>query len=368
MRIGVPREIKNHEYRVGLTPPSVAELVAAGHEVLMESGAGGGIDFEDADYVAVGAQILPDAPAVFAAADMIVKVKEPQPQEVPLIEPRHTLFTYLHLAAEPALTDGLIKSGATCIAYETVTSPTRNLPLLKPMSEVAGRMSVQVGAHYLEKEPGGRGVLLGGVPGVAPARVAILGGGVAGINAAQMATGLRADVTIYDINNDRLAELDMHFGSQIKTAYASKSAVEAAVARAHLVIGAVLVPGAAAPKLVTREMLKTMKRGSVLVDIAIDQGGCFETSHPTTHDDPVYEIDGVTHYCVANMPGAVARTSAFALNNATLPFVLAIANKGAAQAMADDSHLANGLNVSEGKVRHQAVAEALNLPFEPWSR
>ncbi len=368
MRIGVPREIKNHEYRVGLTPPSVAELVAAGHEVFIESTAGHGIDFDDDDYVAVGAQILPDAAAVFATADMIVKVKEPQAQEIALLEPRHTLFTYLHLAADKPQAEGLMASGATCIAYETVTSPSRSLPLLKPMSEVAGRMSVQVGAHYLEKEQGGRGILLGGVPGVAPARVAILGGGVAGINAAQMATGLRADVTIYDINNDRLAELDMHFGSQIKTAYASKAAVAAAVEKAHLVIGAVLVPGAAAPKLVTRDMLKTMKRGSVLVDIAIDQGGCFETSKATTHDDPVYEIDGVIHYCVANMPGAVARTSAFALNNATLPFVLAIANKGADAAMAADPHLANGLNVSDGKIRHQAVAEALDLPFEAWSR
>jgi alanine dehydrogenase len=246
-----------------------------------------------------------------------------------------------------------------------VTSRSGALPLLKPMSEVAGRMSVQVGAHYLEKEPGGRGVLLGGVPGVAPARVAILGGGVAGINAAQMATGLRADVTIYDINNDRLAELDMHFGSQIKTAYASKDAIANAVQKAELVIGAVLVPGAAAPKLVTREMLKTMKRGSVLVDIAIDQGGCFETSHPTTHSDPVFVVDGIIHYCVANMPGAVARTSAFALNNATLPFALKIANLGAEEAMRQDEHLANGLNVSGGKIRHEAVAEALGLPYEP---
>jgi alanine dehydrogenase len=257
-----------------------------------------------------------------------------------------------------------MKSGATCIAYETVTSRTGALPLLKPMSEVAGRMSVQVGAHYLEKEQGGRGVLLGGVPGVAPAKVAILGGGVAGVNAAQMATGMRADVTIYDINNERLAELDMFFSSQIKTAYASRAAIARAVAEAELVIGAVLVPGAAAPKLVTRDMLKTMKRGSVLVDIAIDQGGCFETSHATTHADPVYEVEGVTHYCVANMPGAVARTSAFALNNVTLPFALRIANLGAEEAMKADPHLANGLNVSNGRIRHQAVAEALDLPFE----
>lgn len=363
MRVGVPKEIKNHEYRVGLTPASVSELVRAGHAVVVQAGAGQGIDFEDSDYVAVGAQIVGDAASVFAQSDMIVKVKEPQPQEIALLESRHLLFTYLHLAADKPQAEGLMKSGATCIAYETVTAPDRSLPLLKPMSEVAGRMSVQVGAHYLEKEQGGRGILLGGVPGVAPARVAILGGGVSGVNAAQMAVGMRADVTIYDINSARLAELDMFFSSQIKTAYASQSAIAAAVKNAHLVIGAVLVPGAAAPKLVTREMLKTMKRGSVLVDIAIDQGGCFETSHPTTHEDPVFEIDGVIHYCVANMPGAVARTSAFALNNATLPFALKLANMGAEAAMAADPHLANGLNVSAGKIRHQAVAEALDLPL-----
>lgn len=363
MRVGVPREIKNHEYRVGLTPPSVSELVAAGHEVFVETKAGMGIDFEDQDYVDAGATILPDAAAVFDKAEMIVKVKEPQPQEIALLKPHHLLFTYLHLAADKAQAEGLMKSGATCIAYETVTSDRGGLPLLKPMSEVAGRMSVQVGAHYLEKEQGGRGVLLGGVPGVAPAKVAILGGGIAGVNAAQMAVGMRADVTIYDINNDRLAELDMFFSSQIKTAYASKAAIASAVKSAHLVIGAVLIPGAAAPKLVTRDMLKTMKRGSVLVDIAIDQGGCFETSHATTHDDPVFEIDGVTHYCVANMPGAVARTSTFALNNATLPFALRLANLGAEKAMAADKHLAAGLNVSAGKIRHKAVAEALDLPL-----
>ncbi|OQW77104.1 MAG: alanine dehydrogenase, partial [Proteobacteria bacterium ST_bin14] len=358
MRVGVPKEIKNHEYRVGLTPASVAELVRAGHSVSVQTGAGLGIDFEDSDYVAAGAQIVADAAAVFAATDMIVKVKEPQPSEIALLEPRHLLFTYLHLAADKPQALGLMASGATCIAYETVTAADRSLPLLKPMSEVAGRMSIQVGAHYLEKEQGGRGVLLGGVPGVAPARVAILGGGVSGVNAAQMAVGMRADVTIYDINNARLAELDMFFSSQIKTAYASSAAIAHAVKNAHLVIGAVLVPGAAAPKLVTREMLKTMKRGSVLVDIAIDQGGCFETSHATTHDDPVFEVDGVIHYCVANMPGAVARTSAFALNNATLPFVLKLATHGAEAAMAADPHLANGLNVSGGKIRHQAVADA----------
>ena len=361
MRIGVPMEIKNHEYRVGLTPASVAELCAAGHEVLIQTQAGMGIDFSDADYVDVGATIVATAAETFARADMIVKVKEPQAIEIAMLEARHTLFTYLHLAPDPDQAKGLMKSGATCIAYETVTAANGTLPLLKPMSEVAGRMSVQVGAHYLEKEQGGRGVLLGGVPGVPPARVAILGGGVAGVNAAQMAVGMRADVTIYDINNDRLAELDMFFSSQIKTAYASKAAIAAAVARAHLVIGAVLVPGAAAPKLVTRDMLKTMKRGSVLVDIAIDQGGCFETSHATTHDNPVFVEEGVIHYCVANMPGAVARTSAFALNNATLPFVSRLAKHGAEAAMAADPHLANGLNVMGGKIMHKAVADALGF-------
>jgi alanine dehydrogenase len=364
MKIGIPKEIKNHEYRVGLTPPSVAELVAAGHQVYVETKAGEGIDFEDDAYKQAGADIVANAAAVFANADMIVKVKEPQPQEIALLEARHTLFTYLHLAPDPEQAKGLVASGATCIAYETVTSRSGALPLLKPMSEVAGRMSIQVGAHYLEKEQGGRGVLLGGVPGVAPARVAILGGGVSGLNAAQMAVGLRADVTIYDINNDRMAELDTHFGNSIKTVYASKAAIASAVANAHLVIGAVLVPGAAAPKLVTRDMLKTMKRGSVLVDIAIDQGGCFETSHATTHDDPVFTVDGIIHYCVANMPGAVARTSAFALNNATLPFAMKLANLGAERAMAADPHLAAGLNVAGGRIRHKAVAEALDMPYE----
>ncbi|WP_326524069.1 alanine dehydrogenase [Sphingomonas sp.] len=367
MRVGVPKEIKNHEYRVGLTPPSVAELVAAGHEVIVETKAGSGIDFEDQDYVDVGARIVGTAAEVFAQSDMIVKVKEPQAQEIALLEPRHTLFTYLHLAADKPQAEGLMKSGATCIAYETVTGRSGGLPLLKPMSEVAGRMSVQVGAHYLEKEQGGRGVLLGGVPGVAPAKVAILGGGVSGVNAAQMAVGMRADVTIYDINSDRLAELDMFFSSQIKTAYASKSAIAAAVKQAHLVIGAVLVPGAAAPKLVTREMVRTMKRGAVLVDIAIDQGGCFETSHATTHQDPVFEVDGVIHYCVANMPGAVARTSAFALNNATLPFALKLANLGAEAAMKADPHLAAGLNVYKGKIAYKAVADDLDLAYEAWT-
>ena len=365
MRVGVPKEIKVHEYRVGLTPASVAELVAAGHEVIVQTQAGSGIDLTDKDYTDAGARIAPDAAAVFAGSDMIVKVKEPQQSEIALLEARHTLFTYLHLAADKPQAEGLMKSGATCIAYETVTANDRSLPLLRPMSEVAGRMSIQVGAHYLEKEQGGRGILLGGVPGVPPAKVAILGGGVSGVNAAQMAVGMRADVTIYDISNARLAELDMFFSSQIKTAYASRATIAKAVAESELVIGAVLVPGAAAPKLVTRDMLKTMKRGSVLVDIAIDQGGCFETSRPTTHENPVYEVDGIIHYCVANMPGAVARTSTYALNNATLPFVLKIANLGAEAAMAADAHLAAGLNVSGGKIRHQAVAEALDLAYDP---
>jgi alanine dehydrogenase len=363
MRVGVPTEIKNNEYRVGLTPASVAELTAAGHEVLVQAGAGLGVDFADADYVAAGARIVADAPAVFAEAEMIVKVKEPQASEVAMLRPHHLLFTYLHLAADKPQAEGLMASGATAIAYETVTAPDGTLPLLKPMSEVAGRMSVQCGAHYLEKHQGGRGVLLGGVPGVAPAKVVILGGGVAGVNAAQMAVGLRADVTIFDISNRRLAELDLAFGGQIKTAFASSRAIAEAVAGAELVIGAVLVPGAAAPKLVTAEMIASMKRGAVVVDIAIDQGGCFETSHATTHEDPVFVVDGVIHYCVANMPGAVARTSTIALNNATAPFVLTLANLGAETAMAADAHLASGLNVSGGKIRHAAVAKALDLPL-----
>jgi alanine dehydrogenase len=367
MRVGVPKEIKNHEYRVGLTPASVAELAHAGHELIVETKAGNGIDFNDQAYIDAGARIVGTAQEVFDQAEMIVKVKEPQQPEIAMLKPHHLLFTYLHLAADKPQAEGLMKSGATCIAYETVTDRKGGLPLLKPMSEVAGRMSVQVGAHYLEKEQGGRGVLLGGVPGVAPAKVAILGGGISGVNAAQMAVGMRADVTIYDISNDRLAELDMFFSSQIKTEYASKAAIAEAVKSASLVIGAVLVPGAAAPKLVTREMIKTMQRGSVLVDIAIDQGGCFETSHATTHEDPVFEVDGVIHYCVANMPGAVARTSAFALNNATLPFALKLANLGAEAAMKADPHLAAGLNVYKGKITFKAVADDLDLPYEAWS-
>ena len=363
MRVGVPKEIKVHEYRVGLTPAAVAELTARGHEVLVETGAGGGIDFGDDEYVAAGGRIVATPEAVFASSDMIVKVKEPQLHECAMLRPHHTLFTYLHLAADKPQAEALMASGATCIAYETVTDRAGGLPLLRPMSEVAGRMSIQVGAHYLEKEAGGRGVLLGGVPGVAPGRVAILGGGVSGVNAAQMAVGLRADVTIFDISTARLAEIDTMFDGRVKTEFASRAAIAAAVANAHVVIGAVLVPGAAAPKLVTRAMLATMARGSVLVDIAIDQGGCFETSRATTHDNPVYVVDGIIHYCVANMPGAVARTSTFALGNATLPFVLRIADAGAEAAMAADPHLAAGLNVAGGHIRHHAVAEALELPF-----
>lgn len=363
MRIGVPKEIKVHEYRVGLTPEAVGDLTARGFSVSVETGAGAGIDFSDEDYLGAGAEIAPDARSVFEGADLIVKVKEPQLHECAWLQPHQTLFTYLHLAADKPQAEALMASGATCIAYETVTDERGGLPLLRPMSEVAGRMSVQVGAHYLEKAQGGRGVLLGGVPGVQPGKVAILGGGVAGVHAAEMALGLRADVTVYDISTARLAELDLIFEGRVKTAFASKAAVAAAVAEAHLVIGAVLIPGAAAPKLVTRQMLKTMKAGSVLVDIAIDQGGCFETSRATGHDDPVFVEEGVIHYCVANMPGAVARTSTLALNNATLPFVIRLAEQGVERALAASPHLERGVNVAAGAIKHQAVAEALGLPF-----
>jgi alanine dehydrogenase len=359
MRIGVPKEIKVHEYRVGMTPAAVTELVSRGHQVVVETGAGAGVDFSDEQYVAAGATILADARAVFEGADMVVKVKEPQLHECAWLKPDQTLFTYLHLAADPQQAEALKRSGATCIAYETVTDARGALPLLRPMSEVAGRMSVQVGAHYLEKAQGGCGVLLGGVPGVEPAKVVILGGGVSGVHAAEMAVGLRADTTIYDISTARLAELDLIFEGRVKTAFASKAAIAAAVAEAHLVIGAVLIPGASAPKLVTREMLKTMRPGAVLVDIAIDQGGCFETSHATTHQDPVFTVDKIIHYCVANMPGAVARTSTQALNNATLPFIIALADQGVEAALAADPHLRAGLNVRAGVIEHQAVADAL---------
>ena len=363
MKISVPKEIKNHEYRVGLVPHSVAELTGLGHDVFVETQAGAGIGFSDADYEAAGAKILANAKETFEIADLIVKVKEPQLAECALLKPSQTLFTYLHLAADKPQAEALMKSGATCIAYETVTEPQGGLPLLRPMSEVAGRISVHVGATYLHKAFGGRGVLLGGVPGVAPAKVVIIGGGVSGVNAAQMAVGMSADVTLFDVNPHKLIEIDQLFHGRVKTAYSSKAALAEAIKEADLVIGAVLIPGAAAPKLVSKAQLKTMKPGAVLVDIAIDQGGCFETSHATTHQDPIYIVDGIVHYCVANMPGAVARTSTLALNNATLPFVVKMAKMGVSAALAADTHLNAGLNVANGKITYKAVAEALNLPF-----
>lgn len=366
MLIGVPKEIKTREYRVGLTPASVVELVGHGHQVLVETGAGAGIDLGDDLYREAGAEIAPSAKEIFGRADMVVKVKEPQPAECAMLRPGQTLFTYLHLAADIPQAEALCRSGALAIAYETVTSPQGHLPLLQPMSEVAGRMSVQVGARALEKVSGGRGLLLGGVPGVAPAKVVILGGGVAGENALQMAIGARARVTVFEKSLSRIATLDHHYGDKATIAYSTSAAVRDAVLDADLVIGAVLIPGAAAPKLVTRDMLKAMRPGAVLVDIAIDQGGCFETSKPTTHDDPIYIIDDVVHYCVANMPGGVPRTATFALNNATLPYVLALADKGPAKALADDPHLRNGVNVADGKIRHEAVARATGMDFSPF--
>jgi alanine dehydrogenase len=368
MKIGVPKEIKTHEYRVGLTPAAVRELVGHGHHVVVQQGAAGAIGFPDDAYRAVGAGIAPDARAVFAEADMIVKVKEPQPSEIAMLRPGQVLFTYLHLAADREQTVGLMRCGATCIAYETVTDARGALPLLAPMSEVAGRMSVQVGAHCLEREQGGAGVLLGGVPGVPSGRVLVIGGGVAGTNAARMAVGISATVTVIDKSMARLRELDEHFGTQMHTLFSTAAAIEAAVAEADLVIGAVLVPGAAAPKLVSREMVRRMRPGSVVVDIAIDQGGCLETSRPTTHAQPTYVEEGVVHYCVTNMPGAVARTSTLALGNATLPFVLALAGKGWRAAVQADPHLLAGLNVLAGEVTHAAVAGALSLPFHDPAR
>lgn len=365
MIIGTPKEIKDHEFRVGLTPAAARELVAHGHRVIVETEAGAAVGMSDEDYIAAGASIRPNAASIFAEADMIVKVKEPQPAECALLRPSQILFTYLHLAPDRKQTEALIKSGAIAIAYETVTDSHGGLPLLAPMSEVAGRMSIQAGAHALEMARGGRGMLLGGVPGVAAAKVAILGGGVVGINAARMAIGLQAQVSIFDKSIDRLRLLDAEFSGRLQTLYATAESIEQAVLDADLVIGAVLVPGAAAPKLVTRAMLAHMKRGAVLVDVAIDQGGCFETSRPTTHTDPTYIIDRIVHYCVANMPGAVARTSTLALNNATLPFTLALAEKGWQRALQDDPHLRNGLNICEGKVTHRAVAEALALIYTP---
>ena len=361
MIVGTVREIKTHEYRVGLTPESARELAAHGHDVVVESGAGLGIGATDEDYRAAGARLLPDARAVFDAAEMIVKVKEPQAVERAMLRPGQVLFTYLHLAPDPEQAKELLASGATCIAYETVTDRNGALPLLKPMSQVAGRMSIQAGATALEKANGGRGVLLGGVPGVRPGKVAILGGGVVGFNAAQMAAGLGADVTILDRSPEVLERLGMHFEARAKTRFANAANVAECVAEADLVIGAVLVAGAAAPKLVSADMLKTMQRGAVLVDVAIDQGGCFETSRATTHAEPTYVVDGIVHYCVANMPGAVARTSTYALNNVTLPHALRIAELGWQDALRRDPHLAEGLTVWNGRITHPAVAEALGI-------
>lgn len=365
MRVGTVREIKNHEYRVGLTPESARELVAHGHEVWVETGAGNGIGASDADYRAAGAMIQPDARNVFDGCEMIVKVKEPQAVERAMLRKGQILYTYLHLAPDPEQTADLVKSGVTAIAYETVTGAGNALPLLKPMSQVAGRMAIQAGATALEKAHGGRGVLLGGVPGVLPGKVVVIGGGVVGVNAAQMAVGLGADVTILDRDPDVLERLDNHFEGRARTLYSGKAALASLVAEADLVIGAVLIPGAAAPKLVTRDMLSTMKAGAVLVDVAIDQGGCFETSHATTHAEPTYVVDGVVHYCVANMPGAVARTSTYALNNVTLPHALRIADKGWKEALRADRNLAAGLNVHEGKVTYEAVARELGYDYVP---
>jgi alanine dehydrogenase len=363
MKIGVPKEIKNHEYRVGMTPPAVRELTSRGHKVFVETNAGEAIGLQDDKYRKVGATILQTADEVFGESDMIVKVKEPQPVEIARLKPHHTLFTYLHLAPDAPQTQGLMKSGAICIAYETVTDRHGGLPLLAPMSEVAGRMSIQAGAHSLEMRQGGRGMLLGGVPGVPAAKVVVIGGGVVGTNAARMAIGLEAHVTILDISLPRLAELDMQLGAMLNTVYSTIDSIEEHVLGADLVIGAVLLPGAAAPKLITKQMVKAMRKGSVFVDVAIDQGGCSETSHATTHANPTYMVDGVVHYCVANMPGAVARTSTFALNNATLPFTIALAQLGPDKAMAANPHLREGLNVYKGAMTYKAVAEAQNLPY-----
>jgi len=365
MRVGVPKEIKVHEYRVGLVPAAVRELVESGHEVLVQTGAAAGIGFADADYQRVGAKIAASAEEVFEKADLIVKVKEPQPQECARLRAGQVLYTYLHLAADKAQAEALQKSAATCIAYETVTAPDGSLPLLTPMSEVAGRMSVQVGAYCLQKANGGRGILLGGVPGVAPAKVVVLGGGVAGTNAVEMAVGLRADVTVVDRSVKRLRELSSIFGPSLRTEYSTQEHVDALVIDADLVIGAVLIAGAAAPKLVTRDMVRRMKAGAVLVDISIDQGGCFETSRPTTHAEPTYVVDDVIHYCVTNMPGAVPRTSTFALNNATLPFARRLADHGWKAALKADPHLANGLNVHAGHITNEAVAHDLGLAYQP---
>lgn len=365
MLIGIPREIKVHEYRVGMTPGAVREALMNGHQVLVETGAGKGIGCDDSDYIGVGATIASSAAEVFKKADMVVKVKEPQPQECAMLREGQLLFTYLHLAPDPKQAELLLRSGCIAIAYETVTDRSGGLPLLAPMSEVAGRMSIQVGAIALQKASGGRGILLGGVPGVLPAHVVILGGGTSGAQAAQMAVGMGALVTILDKSLPRLRQLDDIFGGRLQTVYSTAHAVEEAILGADLVIGAVLIPGAAAPKLIRREHLPSMRPGSVLVDISIDQGGCFETSRPTTHQEPTYEVDGIVHYCVANMPGAVPYTSTYALNNATLPFILALANKGWKQACSDDPHLLAGLNVHAGKITCKAVADALGIVHSP---
>ncbi|MEM9253895.1 MAG: alanine dehydrogenase [Pseudomonadota bacterium] len=363
MLIGVPAEVKTLEFRVGLTTGSVQELSHHGHQIILESGAGEGIGLSDDLYRAAGAEIVPNASAVFERAEMIIKVKEPQPEECKMLREEQVLFTYLHLAPDPKQTQLLTESGCIAIAYETVTDNDHTLPLLSPMSEVAGRMSIQAGAHALEKHMGGSGMLLGGVPGVEAARVVVIGGGVVGTNAIRMAMGMEAHVTVLDSSLKRLKELDFQFGCMLNTIYSTRETLWKHVTGADLVIGAVLVPGAAAPKLVTRDMLKHMRPGSVVVDVAIDQGGCFETSRPTTHSDPTYIEEGVVHYCVANMPGGVARTSTFALNNATLPFTLALANKGYRQALRDDPHLRNGLNVHRGDVTYEAVAGALGYEY-----
>jgi alanine dehydrogenase len=368
MLIGVPKEIKNHEYRVGLTPAGVREFVTNGHEVIVEQNAGASIGFSNEQYVAAGANMIETAAEVFASAEMIIKVKEPQPVECEMLRPGQILYTYLHLAPDPKQTELLVKSGATCIAYETVTDARGGLPLLAPMSEVAGRMSIQAGAHHLEKAQGGLGTLLGGVPGVAPAKVLVIGGGVVGTQAARMAVGMGADVTILDRSLPRLRELDVEFGGTLRCVYSTMEAIEEYALEADLVIGAVLIPGAAAPKLLTRDIISRMKKGAVVVDVAIDQGGCFETSKATTHQEPTYVVDGVVHYCVANMPGGVARTSTMALTNATMPFAVAIANKGAAQAMLDDAHLLNGLNVHAGQITYKAVADVLGYDYVPAER
>src|ERR1700733_14628130 len=365
MKIGVPKEIKIHEYRVGLVPAGVRELVGSGHQVIVQSGAGAGIGCDDSHYQAAGASISKRVEDIFGSTELIMKVKEPQLDECKMLRGNQTLFTYLHLAADREQTLALLASGPTPLPYETVTAPDGSLPLLTPMSEVAGRMSVQVGANCLQKANGGFGVLLGGVPGVAPAKVVVLGGGVSGTHAVEMAVGLRADVTVVDRSVKRLRELSSIFGSQLKTAYSTAHAIEELVRDADLVIGAVLIAGAAAPKLVTRAMVKTMKAGAVLVDIAIDQGGCFETSHATTHAEPTFVVDGVIHYCVANMPGAVPRTSTLALTNATLPYARALADLGWQAALKRDPGLAAGLNVQGGEIVHPAVARALGLPLRP---